>query len=176
MSVVLSALSTGAAVAAYYAENRGNLWLAAAAGPALALPYYLLIMSPAGSRPVQSHAPQTATAPMQQQVLSHQVSETPTVYEDDVGGLEMGSAVSDELLGSIMPSHAARQDGTASHPTPPTRLLVSKSGMLVSPQTYAGWWSQKYWFGAVLSGAAFAAMMSMVGSGRDAATYANTPE
>ncbi|KAL4543300.1 hypothetical protein Ndes2437B_g01144 [Nannochloris sp. 'desiccata'] len=46
LSLVLSATSCGCAAAAYYEEGRGDLWLVAATGAALSVPYHPLINVP----------------------------------------------------------------------------------------------------------------------------------
>ena len=47
--------------------------------------------------------------------------------------------------------------------------------MLVSGTDLAASWSKRCWFSAALSLTAFACMMAMLGSGKDAATYGYAP-
>lgn len=55
--------------------------------------------------------------------------------------------------------------------TPCPLLHTHLPGMLVSPADLEASWAKKFWFSAALSATAFACMMAMLGSGRDAATY-----
>lgn len=78
------------------------------------------------------------------------------------------------------------QEGGAAHrplacplASPPSAQLHCRpaptAGVLVSPGNFAASWTRKFWFNAVLSLTAFACMMSMLGTGKDAATYGVAP-
>jgi hypothetical protein len=122
------------------------LWLAAAAVSAPSLPYNLLLMSPPSRMELDradTGALGGAGAPERRVTFT--------------GG--EGTSAFDALP----PDDEDRPSAVRAR-----RLVYAKSGLLISPQAYAHSWSKRYWFGAALSCSAFAAMMSLLASRRDA--------
>jgi hypothetical protein len=151
LNLFLCTASCGSAVAAYYYENHGNLWLVAAAGAGLSVPYHLLLMSPPSSLPPESFQAE----------------------QDDVLGALAQKQVSWAAENdSQAPDHVASESGaSANHPPPATarrrsRLYRMKSGMLVSPEAAEAAWTRRYWFGAALACVSFGGMMSILATRR----------
>ncbi len=149
------------------AEGRGDLWLVAATGAALSVPYHLLLMSPtnpylpgAGFSGAEAAAaasalgtPATADASSDPAILaSHKL---PGETED------------------VLPRYT-NQRTTANIPNRRPlhgQLSYSPSGVLVPAEVASGSWTKRYWFGAALSMASFGAMIAILASKRDMAGF-----
>ena len=129
------------------AEGHGNLWLVAAAGAALSIPYHMLLMSaPVATAIDNSSAPASSSAA---------TSPAAAPLLDSKHDLESSSTV-------VPPPKPAQRRADR-------QLAYVQSGVLISPETASSSWTRKYWFGAALSCAAFAGMMSIMASRREAA-------
>lgn len=47
--------------------------------------------------------------------------------------------------------------------------------MLVSPETFSGSWTRRFWFSACLSCLSCGVMLALLATRKDAATYTDTP-
>ncbi|PSC67427.1 afadin alpha-actinin-binding [Micractinium conductrix] len=171
LGLFLSTVSTSACMAAYYGESRGPLWLAAAAGVGIGVPFNLLLMSPPAAMEVA-----TPGARLEPYGLPP-VTESPAA-EAGLAGAEAGAVGGSPFEGAA-PSGvlSAATAGASPQGGPPRgrRLMYAKSGMLVSASDLTSSWAKRCWFGAALSSIAFGCMMAMLGTGLDTTTFGYAP-
>ena len=169
LAILLSSASSGCAITAYVQEGHGDLWLVAAVGAALSVPYHILLMAP----PKEISSTSTAaavfgtTAPTNNNpfMKNNRIDSPLHQYEDD-----------EEHLTNVI-NRGVSTTAPSPHPSPPLhrpstpQLMYSPSGVLMTPESAAGSWSRKYWFGAALSLTSFSAMMAILASRRDSAAH-----
>ena len=127
------------------------MWLVAAAGAALSIPYQLLLMTPpspmiSNNSALGTPAPD-ATAAM---LDPHKVANEETLLHPNappIPGMSPGSIDND------------------------SRLLYTRSGVLMTPEAAASAASRRHWFGAALSCASFAAMMAIIATRKEVTSY-----
>ena len=137
------------------AEGRGELWLVAAAGAALSIPYQLLLMAPPSPMMSNNSAlgtPATdATAAMQAPFKLEPTGEDEPLLQ------QPNATPAVNLQGSPLDARS--------------RLLYGRSGVLMTPEAAANGMSRRYWFGAALSCASFAAMMAIIATRKEVTSY-----
>lgn len=142
------------------------MWLVAATGAALSVPYHLLLMSPTNPYlPGSSFSEAEAAS----------ASALGTPASDPTGDPAAAILASHKLPGDTEDVFPKHNQPTNSY-MPPRRpvhgsLMYSPSGVLVPPEVAAGSWTKRYWFGAALSCASFGAMMAILASKRDMAAF-----
>ncbi|KAL4425203.1 hypothetical protein ABPG75_009219 [Micractinium tetrahymenae] len=180
LGLLLSTVATSSCLTAYYGESRGALWLAAAAGVGIGLPFNLLLMNPpaallAGGAGLEPYSPRVRFAEGTEEGAEEAAAAAAAA---DTGATAGGSAFENAAAEApALPSRAGVLSAATAAPVTPRRqrLMYSKSGVLVSGAELAASWSKRCWFSAALSLTAFACMMAMLGSGKDAATYGYAP-
>lgn len=126
-------------------EGRGDLWLVASVGSSLSVPYHMLLMS---------------------------VPETVSLQSP--GGADAAAAAATDAEALGLP---AEDPGVRVMPPPVSankqrrQLAYTRSGALLSPAAAEGSWARRYWFGAALSCASFAAMMAIMASRRETSAF-----
>lgn len=182
LGLLLTTVSTGSCFAAHYGENRGALWLAAAAGVAIGIPFNLLLMNPptavmtAGTPYAPSPRVRFAETAAAAQEEAAAEAAAAAGGDGNSGGEGAGVSAFEGApappmeRGSVLSAATVAPSGGSKR-----RLLYSKSGMLVSAADLSSSWSKRCWFSAALSLTAFGCMMALVGTGKDAATYGYAP-
>lgn len=140
------------------------MWLVAATGAALSVPYHLLLMSP-----TNPYLPGSGFSG------AEAASALGTPASDQRGDLAAATLANDKLPSNtedVLPKSNQPKNSYM----PPRRpvhgsLIYSPSGFLVPPEAAAGSWTKRYWFGAFLSCASFGAMMAILASKRDMAAF-----
>ncbi|PRW34006.1 60S acidic ribosomal P2 [Chlorella sorokiniana] len=172
LGLLLSTVSTSACVMAYTGG--------------IGIPFNLLLMAPptavmgGGSMRLDPYGPPSprvrfagddaSSAAASDAALADQAAAAATAGDASGGSaFEAAAAVPPSPERGILSSASAGTDMRR------RRLMYSKSGVLVSPTDFAAAWSKKFWFSSALSLTAFACMMCMLGTGRDAATYGYAP-
>jgi hypothetical protein len=151
----------------FFSEGHGDLWLVAATGAALSVPYHLLLMSPTNPYLPRDSFPgaEAASASALGTPASNSRGDPPAA----------ASLASDKLPGDT--EGVFLETNQANNPYMSPRrpvhgsLIYSPSGVLVPPEVAAGSWTKRYWFGAALSCASFGAMMAILASKRDMAAF-----
>lgn len=171
LSLFLSTLSCGAAIAAHQAEGHGSLWIVAAVSAGVSIPYNLLLMSspspvPAPSnlssrRPVTFADPPASTLGAEDGGLEDGI-QSPSAFAGHPG---FHSADLDALDDLGMAKRRSPQQ-----PAQARRLMYAKSGILVNPVDLSRSWSRKFWFQAALSLTVFGGMVSILATRKSSMT------
>lgn len=172
MSLLLAGVSCGCASAAYTHEGHGNLWVVAATGAALSLPYQLLLMSPPSAvmapAPTEGEFQLSTGVPALGRPAGAASPPLPKVSFAGNDALET-DASEGGLPHTDTEAHAVQHGQRRPRRS---RLMYARSGVLISPEAAEASWGRRYWCGAMLSCAAFASMMAILASRRDAAMTA----
>ncbi|KAI7843473.1 hypothetical protein COHA_002949 [Chlorella ohadii] len=152
LGLFLSTVSTSACVMAYTGESRGALWLAAAAGVGIGIPFNLLLMAPptavvgGGSMRLEPYGPpsprvrfagdEPSSAAASDAALADQAATAAAAGRDGGSAFEAAAAVPPAPERGILSSASADVQRRR-------RLMYSKSGVLVSPTDFAASWSKK---------------------------------